>query len=134
MNMAWMDIALLGSVGISWLAVFMALYCMQRLRKQSYLTHKLYQRLNHDLEMTNSGSVGMGRRLIRMEEKFLAAAAQPQVVEMPSHKDAVFEPYSLAAQMINAGVDDAEVARRSGLSRAEASLMQMMHKHVKDVA
>lgn len=130
--MAWMDIALLGSATISWVAVFMALYCMQRLRKQSQLTQKLYSRLNHGLEVTNSGSIGMGRRLISLEKKLVATASKTE--ENKQQLDGAFEPYTLAAQMIDAGVDDAEVARRCGLSRAEASLMQMMHKQVKQVA
>lgn len=127
-----LDLALLGSVALSWIAVFMALFCMQRLRKQSLLTQKLYSRLNHELEVTNSGSVGMGRRLISLEKKLREAATQ--TAENTQQLESSFEPYNLAAQMIDAGIDDVEVARRCGLSRAEASLMQMMHQQVKQVA
>lgn len=131
MEFSLMNLALIGSAAVSWVAVLMALFCMKRLRKQSQLTQKLYSRLNHELEMTNSGSVGMGRRLISLEKKLTEAAAQPKESKQ---EDSTFEPYNLAAQMIDAGVDDAEVARRCGLSRAEASLMQMMHKQVVQAA
>jgi hypothetical protein len=135
--MAWLDfslldLALVGAVALSWVAVFMALYCMKRLRTQSQLTQKLYARLNHELEVTNTGSIGMGRRLMSLEKKLTAAASQTE--ENKQQLEGSFEPYTLAAQMIDAGIDDVEVARRCGLSRAEASLMQMMHKQVKQAA
>lgn len=132
LDFSLLDLALVGAVALSWVAVFMALHCMKRLRIQSQLTQKLYARLNHELEVTNSGSIGMGRRLMSLEKKLTAAASQTE--ENKQQLEGNFEPYTLAAQMIDAGIDDVEVARRCGLSRAEASLMQMMHKQVKQAA
>jgi hypothetical protein len=42
------------------------------------------------------------------------------------YNDEDFQPYSQAAQLFKLGLDAEEVARRCGLSRAEASLIQMM--------
>ena len=65
--MVLMDMVLIGSVVISWIAVAASLYAMLRVRRQASLTEKLYRRLNHDLQVANSGSVGMGKRLLSVE-------------------------------------------------------------------
>lgn len=143
----WADIAISGSVIISWVAVLMAVLCLYQLRKQSRQMRQLYQRLNHNLELANSGSIGMGQRLLAMEKKLKqavkkgasptpAAAAQPapaftsKPASTHTDNDAVFEPYNHAASMLNAGIDAEEVAKRCGLSRAEASLMQLMRQQL----
>jgi Protein of unknown function (DUF2802) len=130
----WLDMALIGSVVISWAAVALSLFCIRRQRHQAMLTRKLYERLEHDLQLTNSGSIGMGKRLVAMEkalqknvkQETLEPKAKPQ--PQPSYSAPVDVSYNDAARLLDAGVDADEVARRCGLSRAEASLMQLMHK------
>jgi len=130
----WLDVALGGSILISWLALAVALLCYARLRKQAGLTQTLYQRLDHNLQVTNSGSIGMGKRLIELERKLSAeveADSSPVVAETFK---ASFDPeLADAARLLEAGLPADEVARRCGLSRAEASLMQLMHSQVKQV-
>jgi Protein of unknown function (DUF2802) len=130
----WLDIALIGSVVVSWAAVALSLFCIRRQRHQAMLTRKLYERLEHDLQLTNSGSIGMGKRLVAME-KALQKSAKQEASEpkaksepQPSYSAPVDVSYNDAARLLDAGVDADEVARRCGLSRAEASLMQLMHK------
>ncbi len=127
--MAWMDIALLSSVLISWIAVAMALFCLVRLKRQSALTQKLYKRLHRDLSVTNDGSVGMGQRLVAMEKRLKQIVKQQrQLTEQAGEvrEQQTFEPYTQAASLFNCGLDADEVARRCNLSRAEASLLQAM--------
>lgn len=140
----WLDFALLGSVAVSWVAVILSLFCIRRQRQQAELTRKLYERLDHDLQLTNSGSIGMGKRLVAMEKVLHQHAKQkaessevpqPQVQSAaPSMSSVVQSPvhsaYNDAARLFDSGVQSEEVARRCGLSRAEASLMQLMHKQV----
>lgn len=133
----WFDIALLGSVVVSWAAVILSLFCIRRQRQQAELTRKLYERLDHDLQLTNSGSIGMGKRLVAMEKvlhqhaKQKAQAAEPPVQQVHATVTSpVHSAYNDAARLFDSGVQSEEVARRCGLSRAEASLMQLMHKQV----
>lgn len=129
----WLDVALVGTILISWVALAIALLCYARLRKQAGLTQTLYQRLDHNLQVTNSGSIGMGKRLIELERQLTKAdnANAPAAVETVSPS---FDPeLADAARLIEAGLPADEVARRCGLSRAEASLMQLMHSQVKQV-
>lgn len=166
-NNVWMDFALAGSIGISWMALALAFVCYARLRKQSLLTQKLYQRLDHNLQVTSNGSIGMGRRLIALEKQLQQVEAneaallasqqpkttnQPEVVSEPelSGDDELAVPAAVsrgaalvqglapdladAARLLSAGLATDEVARRCGISRAEASLMQLMHAQVKGAA
>ena len=141
----WMDFALAGSIGISWMAMALALICYARLRKQSFLTQELYQRLDHNLQTANNGSMGMGKRLIALERNLhqvemqeaantsLASAAVPETSNN-SLVEGLAPDLADAARLLNAGLLPEEVARRCGISRAEASLMQLMHTQVRGVA
>jgi len=131
--MALMDLALIGSVAISWIAVSAALYAMFRVRRQAALTEKLYRRLSHDMQVANSGSMGMGKRLLSLERSLLDTSHKQELMETKAEQAAVTEldevPYAQASLLLNAGLDADDVAKRCGLSRAEASLMALMQTH-----
>lgn len=146
----WMNFALVGSIAISWLSLILAVVCYGRLRKQAVLTQKLYSRLDHNLQITSNGSMGMGRRLVALEkqlqqvdlqehaEKAPDATSERQSVEKVTPAAAIVEGLAPdladAARLLNAGLGTEEVARRCGISRAEVSLMQLMHSQVKSAA
>ena len=130
-------IAVLGSVIVSWVALALALFCMRRQRQQAELTRKLCERLEHDLKLTNSGSIGMGKRLVAMEKNLQDVRIAPVQAQAGSAPAPVAGKHSLvdaqytdAARLFGAGVSVDEVARRCGLSRAEASLIQLMQAQV----
>jgi len=131
--MALMELALIGSVAISWIAVSAALYAMFRVRRQAALTEKLYRRLSHDMQVANSGSMGMGKRLLSLERSLLDTSRKQELMETKAEQAAVTEldevPYAQASLLLNAGLDADDVAKRCGLSRAEASLMALMQTH-----
>jgi hypothetical protein len=79
-----------------------------------------------EVAASSSGSVGMGQRLLAMEKRLQSEAKKPEKIDY--YNDDEFQPYSQAAQMFKMGMDCDEVARRCGLSRAEASLLEMMQK------
>lgn len=150
----WMNFALVGSIAISWMALALGVICYGRLRKQSLLTQKLYTRLDHNLQMTSNGSIGMGRRLVALEKQLQQAELQEaanntsqnnsQSAPLENGSNAVSQSVALveglapdladAARLLNAGIGTEEVARRCGISRAEVSLMQLMHCQVKNAA
>ena len=130
----WLDFTLAGSLLISWLALAMALLCYARLRKQAGLTQKLYQRLEHNLQVANSGSIGMGKRLLDMERRLTTAGSSVPTAAPASVFKPLLDPdLADAARLIESGLAPDEVARRCGLSRTEASLMQLMHAQVQRV-
>lgn len=125
--MTWLETGLLVCLAISASALAVAFVTFKRLRAQAQDTEKLLQRLAREVAASSSGSVGMGQRLLAMEKR-LQAAADKKNETLDYYKDEEFQPYSQAAQMFRMGLDAEEVARRCGLSRAEASLLEVMQK------
>lgn len=125
--MTLLETGLVICVVISSVALAIALITFQRLRQQGRETERLLQRLTREVAASSSGSVGMGQRLLAMEKRLQAAGTKaPEKIDY--YNDDEFQPYSQAAQMFKMGMDAEEVARRCGLSRAEASLLEMMQK------
>lgn len=125
--MTLLEIGLLVCAAVSVLALVVASISLQRVRRQAGENEKLIQKLMREVAASSSGSVGMGQRLLAMEKRLQATATkQPEKIDY--YNDDEFQPYSQAAQMFKMGMDCDEVARRCGLSRAEASLLEMMQK------
>nr|WP_324259235.1 DUF2802 domain-containing protein [Cellvibrio fontiphilus] len=124
--MTLLEIGLLISLGIGLLALVCALVGLRRVRLQAVATEKLMQKLMRDVAASSSGSVGMGQRLLAMEKRLQSESKKTEKIDY--YNDDEFQPYSQASQMFKMGMDCEEVARRCGLSRAEASLLEMMQK------
>jgi len=120
-----LELGLIASLLISVVALGVAFKSLRVARQQQQKTEKLFQKFTRDLAVSNSGSVGMGQRLLVMEKRLQSAPAQT-TQKIDYYNDEDFQPYSQAAQLFKMGLDAEEVARRCGLSRAEASLIQMM--------
>ncbi|MGH1371869.1 MAG: DUF2802 domain-containing protein [Cellvibrionaceae bacterium] len=135
-----LDALVLGSLTLSALAMVIAFACVSRMRKQAALTQKLYQRLEHNLQISNSSAVGVGKRLIAIEKAFKRRQADDSpVVQAPVSNTGlstlvVDDELKDAASLLHAGIDPEEVSRRCGISRAEASLLKMMHSQVHEAA
>jgi hypothetical protein len=125
------DMALIGSLLLSVLAFGIALKSLASSRQQQRQAEKLFQRLAHELSVSSSGNVGMGQRLLAMEKRLQSASPSNQKIDYANDEN--FQPYSQAAQLFSLGIDSEEVARRCGLSRAEASLIQMMQANASHV-
>ncbi len=125
--MTLLEIGLIICLVMSALALAIALFVFTRFRQQALDTEKLMQRLTREVAASSSGSVGMGQRLLAMEKR-LQSADDKKAEKIDYYNDDEFQSYSQAAQMFKMGMDAEEVARRCGLSRAEASLLEMMQK------
>lgn len=125
MVISLLEAGLILSLILSLVALAVASYSLIRLRRQAEATDKLYQRLLRDISIANTGSVGVGQRLLAMEKRLQNEAQKPRI---DYTNDEEFQPYAEAAQLFKMGLSSEEVARRCGLSRAEASLMEMMQK------
>lgn len=125
--MTVMEIGFSASAIVSVIALAIAVLSLKHVRRQADANEKLIQKLMREVAASSSGSVGMGQRLLAMEKRLQAnVIKQPEKIDY--YNDDEFQPYSQAAQMFKMGMDCDEVARRCGLSRAEASLLEMMQK------
>lgn len=125
--MTMLEMGLSASAVISVIALLIAVLSLRHVRRQADANEKLIQKLMREVAASSSGSVGMGQRLLAMEKRLQANAAKP-AEKIDYYNDDEFQSYSQAAQMFKMGMDCDEVARRCGLSRAEASLLEMMQK------
>ena len=127
----WFDLVLMASVTVSVLAITIAIACVARMKKQAQLTQKLYQRLDHNLQVSNSSAQGMGKRLVALEKKFKQKSQSSESIAPPKTSSTVLSQFDDelkdAASLLHAGLEPAEVSRRCGISRAEASLLKLMH-------
>ena len=126
-----LEIGLIASLLISAVALLIAFKSLKVSRAQQANTEQLMQKLTRDLAMSNSGSVGMGQRLLAMEKRLQEPQKADKKIDYYNDED--FQPYSQAAQLFKLGLDAEEVARRCGLSRAEASLIQMMQSNADSI-
>lgn len=124
--MTVLEMGLSASALVSVIALLVALISLKQVRRQADANEKLIQKLMREVAASSSGSVGMGQRLLAMEKRLQSEAKKPEKIDY--YNDDEFQPYSQAAQMFKMGMDCDEVARRCGLSRAEASLLEMMQK------
>ncbi len=125
-----LEIGLAISLLLGLVALAIAFKSLAVAKAQQVHTEKLMHKLARELAVSTSGSVGMGQRLVALEKRLQSAAQTPQKIDYYNDED--FQPYSQAAQLFKMGLDADEVARRCGLSRAEASLIEMMQVNSAD--
>lgn len=125
----WVDVLLLSALGLGVVSLGAALLCFSLMRKQATISAGLFQKLEKALQVSESGAVGMGKRLIAIEQQLPAVIQGRQTVEeksQPLPSATLDESLKDALSLLNAGLQPEEVARRCGISKAEASLMKLM--------
>ena len=125
--MAVLEVGMSISAVVSVIALTIAVLSLKHVRRQAEVNEKLIQKLMREVAASSSGSVGMGQRLLAMEKRLQEPQTPDKKIDYYNDED--FQPYSQAAQLFKLGLDAEEVARRCGLSRAEASLIQMMQSN-----
>lgn len=124
--MNWMLMVVGLSLALSVISIGIAIVALRASHRQLDQVRSSHRRLENELAVSNSAAIGMGNRLIAMEKRIAQGAGQSAGVGTSSDQDL---PYTEANQLFRMGVSVEEVARRCGLSRAEASLLQAMQEH-----
>lgn len=126
-----------------------------KLQKQSVKFNLQLQKIQQEIAVVSSSALGFGQRVIALEKQVqsIKILSQAPVVPTTSVKEEAviereikpvyqersssyyqedeFKSYSDAAQLFSMGFSSEEVAQRCGLSRAEASLLQVMQQNEK---
>ena len=100
----------------------MAWYNRVQLAKLQLRYEQLEKSLRSELAAVNSGTIGIGQRVISAEKKLnelLTRDSKPA-------PDTESLPYSQAASLLERGVDVEQLAERCGLTDAEAQLIAML--------
>ncbi len=82
-----------------------------------------FKKLQANLNILTSGSLGMGQRMIALEQKINGLQSTQEEMKQ---SDMDFS-FSCAQKLIEQGVDSHTIAANSGLSSSEIQLMQLLH-------
>jgi hypothetical protein len=123
---AALAISVLGLLGGGWWAI----KTLQQLQQRLELRSSDLERLDKNLQMLNSVSIGMGQRLLALEQKLLQIKQQAPQVDVQPHDVS----YTQAMQMFDRGFDAATVATSCSISRSEAQLMALIRQQAQQPA
>lgn len=120
-------IALLCLILISVSALLLAVYSWIRLRRQERNHRALINVLRNEIQAMTGSSIGMGRRLMSVEEKLSITVEKQHELE---NRDPGVLAYNQAAKLMEmgAGVDD--LVKSCGIGRPEAELMALLHREL----
>ncbi len=83
------------------------------------------EKLERQLGVITSGSLGMGQRMIDLEKRIIELQKKQEQIDNNDFDIS----YTQAQQLIAQGVSSDTVAVNSGLSQSEVSLMELLHQH-----
>ena len=126
MQWYWMMIG--GVILLSSGAAFGSYYTFRCLKHHITLTSGMLRKMNHDLCVVNSGSMSVGNRLMTVEKKLNIAVEKQQEFEI---HDQGYAPYAQAEKLMDMGAGAIDLVKKCGISRAEAELIELMHKQMK---
>ena len=113
------------------LALFAITYAQLGLRRSAQLQTDMQQQLQQQisehikqLQLVSSGSLGMGQRMMVLENKMRCLKTQQDDIRQ---NDLEFS-YAQAQKLLEQGVDEATVVTNSGLSASEIALMKLLQQ------
>jgi AraC-like DNA-binding protein len=131
---------LFGAAAVLLLFVF-SLYQAWQIRKLRSNFAKQLASTQKEINLINQAHIGMGRRMLSYEKGIremqeahsierAIKAKQPVIKAAPVSDDAepTAGPYNSAVKLLNKGMSPEDVAKRCGLSTAEAQLMSLVNK------
>jgi len=100
-----------------------------RIRRQEKRHQVLINVLRNEIQGMTGSSIGMGKRLMTVEQKLDIAVEKQHEIE---NRDPGVLAYNQAAKLMEmgAGVDD--LVRSCGIGRPEAELMALLHRELQD--
>ncbi|WP_421866673.1 DUF2802 domain-containing protein [Motiliproteus sp.] len=122
----WLAITLL-SVGLL-VSLYWLLRLQRRLRDQQRNYEALLNVLRNEIRLTNSGAMGMGRRLKQVEQRLNITAEKQLELE---NRDPGALAYNQAAKLMEMGADVDDLVGSCGIARPEAELMALLHREIK---
>ncbi|MDN3639886.1 DUF2802 domain-containing protein [Simiduia curdlanivorans] len=131
-----LEVILVGVVAMSWVAIALAMSSFAKVRRQEVLVRESLEDLRRAIHTSNSGLVGMGRKLLSIEKNVVIKgtnkkASKAVETPVPSLKYSLPKAesrYAQAANMVSQGLSVAQVAAATGMSQAEVNLLAMLQR------
>ncbi|MGH1462442.1 MAG: DUF2802 domain-containing protein [Neptuniibacter sp.] len=121
----------------SWLNVFLLILALGactacvflyfRVQKQERQHQTLVNVLRSEIQAMTNSSIGMGRRLIEVEQKLNLTADKQLELE---NRDPGVLAYNQAARLMEMGADVDDLVENCGIGRPEAELMALLHQEL----
>ena len=108
-------------------AICFSMVLFLRLRKQERKHQALINVLRNEIHAMTNSSIGMGKRLIEVEQKLNLTADKQLELE---NRDPGVLAYNQAAKLMEMGADVDDLVQSCGLGRPEAELMALLHKEL----
>jgi len=99
----------------------------KRLQKNERRHQALINVLRNEIQAMTNGSIGMGRRLIEVEQKLNLTADKQLELE---NRDPSALAYNQATRLMEMGADVDDLVQNCGIGRPEAELMALLHKEL----
>jgi hypothetical protein len=98
-----------------------------RVQKQERQHQALINVLRNEISAMTNSSIGMGRRLIEVEQKLNMTADKQLELE---NRDPGVLAYNQAARLMEMGADVDDLVKNCGIGRPEAELMALLHQEL----
>ncbi|MEH6470207.1 MAG: DUF2802 domain-containing protein [Halopseudomonas sp.] len=123
------------AVAVLTIALLSTAIWLIRLQRKLTAQQRNYQALlnvlRNEIRITNSGSMGMGRRLKQVEQRLNITAEKQLEME---NRDPGALAYNQAAKLMEMGAEVDDLIGSCGIARPEAELMALLHREIKGVA
>lgn len=94
-------------------------------------TRMLVNALRNETHAMGSGAIGVGQRLVEVEKRLNHTVERQQEIEQ---RDPGALPYNYAVRLVEMGASADDLVKNCGLARAEAELITLVHREVRNVS
>ena len=122
--MSWLSVA---SLIIALGACAACFVLFRRLQQHERRHQALINVLRNEIQAMTNSSIGMGRRLIGVEQKLNLTADKQLELE---NRDPTALAYNQATRLMEMGADVDDLVQNCGIGRPEAELMALLHKEL----
>lgn len=124
MTVSWLSVA---SLIIALGACAACFVLFRRLQQHERRHQALINVLRNEIQAMTNSSIGMGRRLIGVEQKLNLTADKQLELE---NRDPSALAYNQATRLMEMGADVDDLVQNCGIGRPEAELMALLHKEL----
>ena len=126
---SYLWIALLIMAVLCLVSISIALLIWYRIRRQEKRHQVLINVLRNEIQGMTGSSIGMGKRLMTVEQKLNIAVEKQYELE---NRDPGVLAYNQATRLMEMGAGVEDLVRSCGIGRPEAELMALLHRELQD--
>lgn len=123
--MVWLALTVVAIVAL--IAAGYCIHVRRQLRQNQRQYEALINVLRNEIQALTSSSIGMGHRLMDVENQLNITTEKQQEL---ANRDPGVLAYNQAARLMEMGADVDDLVKNCGIGRPEAELMALLHKEV----